>query len=151
MPLRQQATHQHSDGSSRKDTQDITTLTTSQVHCTTAWATSSDTSHLPHPRKLEIHYLYEGSHHSCHGLHRCHHNWYTFTTCTTSRRSQEDVITLEEALPLTMHLPVSAEDTLHFYRYLCTHILIADEQFLLLINVAIQDHAQQLEYIKSSI
>ena len=52
---------------------------------------------------------------------------------------------IEEALPSTMHLTVSSEDTLHFYRYLCTHILIADEQFLLLINVPIQDQAQQLE------
>ena len=51
----------------------------------------------------------------------------------------------EETLPLTMHLPVSSEDAVHFYRYLCTHILIADEQFLLLIDVPIQDHAQQLE------
>ena len=50
-----------------------------------------------------------------------------------------------EALPSTMHVPVSSEDTLHFYRYLCTHILIADKQFLLLIDVPIQDHAQQLE------
>ena len=29
----------------------------------------------------------------------------------------------EETLPSTMHLPVSSEDTLHFYRYLHTHIL----------------------------
>ena len=50
-----------------------------------------------------------------------------------------------ETLPLTMHLPVSSEDTLHFYRYLCTHVLIADEQFLLLIDVPIQDCTQQLE------
>ena len=50
-----------------------------------------------------------------------------------------------ETLPPTMHLPISSEDTLHFYRYLCTHILIADAQFLLLIKVPIQDHAQQLE------
>ena len=49
------------------------------------------------------------------------------------------------ALPSTMHLPVSSEDTLHFYRYLCTHVLIADEHFLILIDVPIQDHAQQLE------
>ena len=52
---------------------------------------------------------------------------------------------IEEALPLTMHSPVSSEDTLHFYRYLHTHILIADKQFLLPIDVPIQDHAQQLE------
>ena len=49
---------------------------------------------------------------------------------------------IEEALPSTMHLPVSSWDTLHFYRYLCTHILITDEQFLLLIDVPIQDCTQ---------
>ena len=58
------------------------------------------------------------------------------------------LIHIEEALPSTMHLPVSSEDTIHFYRYLCIHILIADEQFLLLINIPIQDHAQQLEIYK---
>ena len=51
----------------------------------------------------------------------------------------------EEMLLSTMHLPISSEDALHFYRYLCTHILIADEQFLLLIKVPIQDHTQQME------
>ena len=55
---------------------------------------------------------------------------------------------IEETLPSTMHLPLSSEDALLFYRYLCTHVLIADEQFLLLINVPIQDHAQQLEIYK---
>ena len=44
-----------------------------------------------------------------------------------------------------MHLPVSSEDTLHFCRYLHTHVLITDEQFLLLIDVPIKDHAQQLK------
>ena len=52
---------------------------------------------------------------------------------------------IEEALPSTMHLPVSSEDTLHFCRYHCTHVLIADEQFLLLTDVPIQDGAQQHE------
>ena len=52
---------------------------------------------------------------------------------------------IEEMPPLTMHLPVSSEDVLHSYRYLHIHILIADEQFLLLIDVPIQDHTQQLE------
>ena len=52
---------------------------------------------------------------------------------------------IAETLPSTRHLPILSEDALHFYRYLCTHILIADEQFLLLINVPIQDHRQQLE------
>ena len=36
---------------------------------------------------------------------------------------------IEESLPTTMHLPVSSEDTLHFYRYLHTHVLIANRQF----------------------
>ena len=52
---------------------------------------------------------------------------------------------IEETLPSTMHLPISSEDTLHFHRYLLTHILNSDEQFLLLINVTIQDCAQQME------
>ena len=52
---------------------------------------------------------------------------------------------IEEILPSTMHLPISSEDALLFYRYPCTNVLIADEQFLLLINVPIQGHAQQLE------
>ena len=34
---------------------------------------------------------------------------------------------IKEILPSTMHLAVSSEDTLHFYRYLHTHILIANQ------------------------
>ena len=56
---------------------------------------------------------------------------------------------IEETLPPTMHLPVSSEDTLHFHRYLCTHVLIANRQFLLLIDVPIQDHTQQLTSTRS--
>ena len=52
---------------------------------------------------------------------------------------------IEVTLPSTMHLPISSEDALIFYRYLCIHILIADKQFLILIDVPIQDCAQQLE------
>ena len=55
------------------------------------------------------------------------------------------LIYIKADLPSTMHLPVSLNDTLHFYRYLCTHVLVAEEQFLLLIDVPIQDHAQQLK------
>ena len=46
---------------------------------------------------------------------------------------------IEETLPSTMHLPVSSVDTLHFCHYLCTHVLITNKQFLLLIDVPIQD------------
>ena len=47
---------------------------------------------------------------------------------------QEMLIHIEAELPSTMHLPVSSYDTLHFYRYLCTHVLVMEEQFLLQIN-----------------
>ena len=55
---------------------------------------------------------------------------------------------IEETLPSTLHLPISFGDALHFYRYIHAHILIADVQFLLLVDVPdvpIQDHAQQME------
>ena len=51
---------------------------------------------------------------------------------------------MEGTLPTTLHLPVSSEDTLHFYRYLCTHVPITSKQFLLLMGVPIQDRSQQL-------
>ena len=44
-----------------------------------------------------------------------------------------------------MHLPVSSDDTLDFYTYLHTNVLVMEEQFLLLIDVPIQDQAQQLK------
>ena len=31
---------------------------------------------------------------------------------------------IADTLPPTLHLPISPEDTLHFYRYLCPHVLI---------------------------
>ena len=52
---------------------------------------------------------------------------------------------IEETLPSTMPLPISSEDALHFCRYLHMHILIADEQFLLLTDVPTQDCTQQLK------
>ena len=44
-----------------------------------------------------------------------------------------------------MHLPIPSSDPLHFYRYLQTHILVEENQFLLLIDVPIQDRAQQIQ------
>ena len=55
---------------------------------------------------------------------------------------------IKETLLPTLHLPISSEDTLHFYHYLCTHVLIANKQFLLLINVPIPDWSQQLSIYK---
>ena len=57
---------------------------------------------------------------------------------------------IEETLPSTLHLPVSSEDTLHFYWYLCMHVLIANKQFLLIIDVPIQDQTQTLSMYKFS-
>ena len=48
---------------------------------------------------------------------------------------------IANALLSTLHLPISPEDTLHFYRYLCTHVLIENKQFLLLIDIPIQDRS----------
>ena len=48
---------------------------------------------------------------------------------------------IADTLPPTLHLPISPEDTLHFYIYLHTHILIENKQFLLLIDVPIQDRS----------
>ena len=55
---------------------------------------------------------------------------------------------IEETLSSTLHLPVSSEDTLHFYQYLRAHVLITNKQFLLLIDVPIQDQSQQLSIYK---
>ena len=55
---------------------------------------------------------------------------------------------IKGTVPSTLHLPISSEDTLHFYCYLFTHVLIANKQFLLLINVPIQDRSQQLSIYK---
>ena len=51
---------------------------------------------------------------------------------------------IADTLPPTLHLPISPEDTLHFYRYLHTHILIENKQFLLLIDIPIQDRVCQI-------
>ena len=51
---------------------------------------------------------------------------------------------IADTLPPILHLPISPEDTLHFYRYLHTHVLIKNKQFLLLIDILIQDRSQQI-------
>ena len=51
---------------------------------------------------------------------------------------------IADTLPLTLHLPISPEDALHFYRYLHTHILIQNKQFLLLVEMPIQDRTRQI-------
>ena len=36
---------------------------------------------------------------------------------------------IADALPPMLHLPVSPDDTVHFYRYLCMHVLIENSFF----------------------
>ena len=49
---------------------------------------------------------------------------------------------IEFELLSTIHLPIPSDYTLHSYWYLNTHVLITEGQFLLLINVPIQNRAQ---------
>ena len=51
---------------------------------------------------------------------------------------------IADTLPPTLHLPISPEDTLHFYRYLHTQVLIENKQFLLLVDMPIQDRSRQI-------
>ena len=51
---------------------------------------------------------------------------------------------IADTLPPMLYLPISPEDTLHLYRYLCAHVLIENKQFLLLIDVPIQDRSRQI-------
>ena len=51
---------------------------------------------------------------------------------------------IADTLPPTLHLPLSPEDTLHFYRYLHTHVLIENKEFLLLVDMPIQDRSRQI-------
>ena len=58
---------------------------------------------------------------------------------------------IESDLPSTMHLPISPDNTLHFYLYLRTHVLIADGQFLLLIDVTYKTEHNSFKFMKSSV
>ena len=51
---------------------------------------------------------------------------------------------IADALPSMLVLPVSPHDALHCYRYLCTCVLIENKQFLLLIDMPIQDRSWQI-------
>ena len=48
---------------------------------------------------------------------------------------------IADTLPPMLHLPDSPDDTIHFCRYLHTHVLIEKKQFLLLIDMPIQDRS----------
>ena len=52
---------------------------------------------------------------------------------------------IESELPSTVNLPISSDDATDFCCYLSTHVLIAEGKFLLLLDVPIQNRAQQLQ------
>ena len=58
---------------------------------------------------------------------------------------QQMLYRIVSELPPNMHLPIPSSDPLHFYRYLQMHVLVEENQFLLLIDVPIQDRAQQIK------
>ena len=61
---------------------------------------------------------------------------------------QKMLYQMESELPPNMHLPIPSSDPLLFYRYLQSHVLVEESQFLLLIAVPIQDRAQQIQIYK---
>ena len=58
---------------------------------------------------------------------------------------QQMLYQIESELPPNMHLLIPSSDPLHFYTYLWTHVLVEENQFLLLIDVPVQDRAQQIQ------
>ena len=58
---------------------------------------------------------------------------------------QQMLYQIESELPPNMHLPIPSSNPLHFYRYLRMHVLVEENQFLLLIDIPIQDRAQQIQ------
>ena len=143
----EQAMHQHSNGHSRIDHQDVVTLynfTSSLYNSLSYQQVILHIWSILGNRPDSLYYMREVA------MHTVDYRYAATTGILSShvlpvKDLREMLLHIEEALPLTIHLPVSSEDTVHFYRYLCTHILSAYEQFLLLINVPIWDHAQHLE------
>ena len=79
-----------------------------------------------------------------HGLFWCSHIRNTISTHSTHRGSTKDVVT-DITHPTTYITPTCLTRWYPaFYRYLCTYILIANKQFLLLIDIPIQDRSQQI-------
>ena len=64
---------------------------------------------------------------------------------------QQMLYQIELELPPNMHLPIPSSDLLHFYRYLGMHVLVEENQFLLLIDVPIQDRMQPATTDKSAL
>ena len=143
----QQATYQHGHGSSSEDTQwHHHTFQHHQCNIYLHKLSADTPSHSLHFGESQdsLYYMRQIAMHAMDYI----------SAATTSVLSphvlpvedlREMLMHIEVESPSTMHLPVSLDDTLHFYRYLHTHFLVVEEQFLLLIDIPIQDHAQQLK------
>ena len=103
---------------------------------------------------LHIRSVFANLQDSLHYLHTVSTHTMDYINATTSGILSPHVLTvadlqkmlqhITDTLPPTLHLPISLEDTLHFYRYLCMHVLIENKQFLLLVDIPIQDTACQI-------
>ena len=82
-----------------------------------------------------------------HKLLRCSYNRNTFSTCSTNNGSVipcRGNTTIYLTSPSHLKIPCISIDYPEFLWYLCTHVLISNKQFLLLINIPIQNWSQQL-------
>ena len=52
---------------------------------------------------------------------------------------QKMLYQIESELPPNMHLPIPSSDLLHYYRYLWSHVLVEESQFLLLLLLLLID------------
>ena len=103
---------------------------------------------------LHIRSVFANLHDSMHYLHTLSTHTMDYINAATSGILSPHVLPVADlqtmlqhivdTFPPTLHLPISSVDTLHFYRYLCTHVLIEEKQFLLLIDIPIQDRAHQI-------
>ena len=79
-----------------------------------------------------------------HGIHWCSHLRNTIATCSTHHRFTEDATT-HSWHPTSNTTPTNfTRGHSTFLQYLCTHVLIENKQFLLLIDVPIQDRSCQI-------
>ena len=107
-----------------------------------------------HQMILHIRLVFANLRDSMHYLHTLSTHTMDYIDATTSGILSPHVLPIvdlrkmlqhiPDTLPPTLHLPILPVDTLHFYRYLCTHVLIENKQFLLLIDIPIQDTGHQI-------
>ena len=143
----QQTTHQHDHGSSWEDTQWCHyTLPHHQLDIYLDKLSADTPSYLLHSGKSQgfLYYMRQIAMHTMDYIDTAT-TGYIVTTHIPVEDFRGMLMHIEVELPSTMHLPVSSNDSLHFYWYLYTHVLVVEEQFLLLIDVPIQDQAQQLK------